>query len=58
MKVKQSTSEEEGPFLPGSDTVVYHLLSVLRLRADWGRAVSGHQGTKGLSEAAKDRNSA
>ena len=57
LKVKQSTSEE-GPLLPGSDTVVYHLLSVLRPGADCVRAVSGRQGTKGLSEAAKARNSA
>ena len=34
LKVKQSTSEEEGPLLPGSDTVVYHLLSVLRPGVD------------------------
>lgn len=57
MKVKQSASEE-GPLLPGSDTVVYHSLSVLRPGADWDRAGDGLQGKRDLLEDAKSRSSA
>lgn len=57
MKVKQSTSEEV-PLLPGSDTVVYHSLAVLRPGADWGRAGDGLQGKRDLLENAKSRSSA